>query len=687
MSKRWPSAAAALTLLAGPAAAQDAPDLSLRRVMLSTGGVGYYEWEAEVTGNADLSLSVPLDQVADVMKSIVVYDDAGGVGEISLPGREPLAETFRELPFDEGALSSPVALLQALRGAEVRAGGARAIEGRLIAVTEEQVALPDAGGVIVRHRVSLMTAEGMRQFILEDADSVSFVDAALQEEVGAALAAVARFGERDRRTLDVRLTGSGTRTVHVAYVVGAPLWKSSYRLTLPSDAAAETADLQGWAVLENLSGVDWEGVELTVVSGNPVTFRQALYDAYYVFRPEVPVEVLGRVLPPADTGAVSYDEARSDSERDMLGGMMPMAPSPAPMAEMSMADMQSYGAAAAEPQPGLASLTAAESTEAATQVVFRLPEPVSVAAGHSLLVPIISREVPAERLVLYQPETQDRHPLASVELANDGESGLPPGVLTLYERLSPSDAVAFVGDARLAPLPQAEERLISYAVDQKTTVDREDRSTRRTARGRIVDGTFELTVTERATTIYTIEAPALEARTIIIEHPRWAPDWGLVEPAEAVEATPTHYRIRRELAAGETMELPVTQERPVLQVYDMLSLTPSDIEYFIADTDIPEEVRGALGRLGELKAAVEDRSRDLDRLEASRRTTVDDQGRTRANLDAVPEDSDLYRRYVAKLSDQEDAIERLDGEIGTARETLAAAQGALVAYVRSLRIL
>ena len=33
-------------------------------------------------------------------------------------------------------------------------------------------------------------------------------------------------------------------------------------------------------------------------SGSPVTFRQALYEAYYVARPEVPVEVFGRVLPP-----------------------------------------------------------------------------------------------------------------------------------------------------------------------------------------------------------------------------------------------------------------------------------------------------------------------------------------------------------------------------------------------------
>src|SRR5262245_56410233 len=39
---------------------------TLRRVMLSTGGVGYFEYEADVVGNAQLSLPVRMDQVDDV---------------------------------------------------------------------------------------------------------------------------------------------------------------------------------------------------------------------------------------------------------------------------------------------------------------------------------------------------------------------------------------------------------------------------------------------------------------------------------------------------------------------------------------------------------------------------------------------------------------------------------------------
>ena len=97
-----------------------AADLSLERIMLSSGGVGYFEYEAVVEGNATLSLDVPLDQVDDILKSLVVYDDAGTAGEITLPGREPLTQSFVDLPFDRLALelgARPPQCLTGCRGA------------------------------------------------------------------------------------------------------------------------------------------------------------------------------------------------------------------------------------------------------------------------------------------------------------------------------------------------------------------------------------------------------------------------------------------------------------------------------------------------------------------------------------------------------------------------------------------
>ena len=111
---RWWHAVVIFGLI-GPA---NAGDLSLDRIMLSSGGVGYFEYEATVDGDATLSLDVPLDQVDDILKSLAVYDDHGTAGEITLPGREPLTQSFVDLPFDHAALGSAPALREDSGGCE-----------------------------------------------------------------------------------------------------------------------------------------------------------------------------------------------------------------------------------------------------------------------------------------------------------------------------------------------------------------------------------------------------------------------------------------------------------------------------------------------------------------------------------------------------------------------------------------
>ena len=221
MNRWW--LAAALLAVVGPV---NAADLSLNRIMLSTGGVGYFEYEAVVDGNATLSLDVPLDQVDDILKSLVVYDDGGTAGEITLPGREPLTQSFVDLPFDRAALDSAPALLNALQGAEVRVTGAKPMNGRLLRVVEETARSTD-GLAIPRDRVTLLTDSGIEQFILEDVDSVAFVDPELQKNVAAALSRLASHRSDGRRRLTLESRGAGRRSIRVGYVVGVPLWKAS----------------------------------------------------------------------------------------------------------------------------------------------------------------------------------------------------------------------------------------------------------------------------------------------------------------------------------------------------------------------------------------------------------------------------------------------------------------------------
>ncbi len=678
---------------AGAGSQAAAAELALKRVMLSTGGVGYFEYEAQVEGDADLKLEVRLDQVDDVLKSIVVYDDTGAVGTISLPGRQPLKQVFRDLPFGRMALTSPVRLLNALQGARVMAVGQRRLEGRIIRVEPETIQLGDGRGTVTRHRVSLLTVDGVQQFVLEDAESVRFVDEALQAQVERALAATALHRVRDKRTLSIAVKGKGKRTVRVAYVAAAPLWKSTYRLTLSEGGGADTALMQGWAVIENMSGHDWTDVDLTMVSGNPVTFRQALYASYYVQRPEVPVEVLGRILPKPDQGAVGQwafvaqapaeeKAAKSRARRGGIAGALD-----GPVAALESVDRASESGAAAPGgarKPAAAALLA-QSREAATQVLFRIPEPVSVESGHSLVLAIVNREVPARRVALYQPGTHATHPLAAVRLKNDGASGLPPGVLTIYERAAKSGAVAYVGDAQLTTLPAGEERLVSFALDQKTKVDRTMKRRQTLAKGSINRGVFKRTVIDRQTTTYRLKAPAREERTVFVEHPRRT-GWKLVSPrGDDVELTKNTYRMEVKLDKGAKEVFEVVMERPRLETLRVMSMSSSQIASFARANELSAKVRKAFARMAELKNAIARHGRDVVALEDEQKAIVGDQVRIRGNISRIARGSDLYNRYIKKLDRQEDRLESLVEAVEEARARRKKAEDAFADYVSKLK--
>jgi hypothetical protein len=667
------SIVALLGLFAFPTLAA-AQDLALRRVMLSSGGLGYFEYEATVDGDATLKLTVSLQQVDDVLKSLVVYDDKGGVGGLSLPGREPLANTFKDLPFDQDSLASPADLLATLKGAVVSVGGSRAMTGRIVSVQEDTVALNEGKTTVKRTRVTLLTDRGLQQFILEDAENLQFTDPALRDKIGQALVAIQSTKAKEARTLELATRGQGKRTVRVAYIVEVPVWKASYRLTLPGDPTAARAGLQGWATVENLSGQDWKEVELTLVSGRPVAFHQALYDAYYIKRPEVPIEVAGRLMPGIDRGGVQAEERAKSAP-------MPAAQQPAPYPQQ-----QRMATAAPPAPPGTlaGAVDQTEATDAATQVMFKFPRPVSVENGRTLSLPIIDRQAPAQRLALYQAETAARNPLAAVRLTNDGDSGLPPGIITLYER-DKAGYVTYVGDARLSGFPVGETRLLAYALDEKIVIERDAAQTDRLATGTIAQGALRFSRIVRQTTTYRVKGPAKEPRQLIVVQRR-LPGWTLVKPAaKDVELSEGNYRLPFQLPGGDqTQTFEVAQERTEHQELRLVDTAADQIRVYAQAQEFDAKTREALNKILQLQAAVAVAQHEVAAADADRQQIVEEQARLRDNLARVPANSDLQRRYLATLDKQETELEGIAKRRVEAEARIRAAREALRAYVAQL---
>ena len=638
--------AAALVLATG--AAVSAAEPSLRRVLLSTGGVGFFGYEATPDAEGRIWLTVPLAQVDDILKSLTVLGGDGAVRAVRLDGPTPLGDLFREVPFGEGDLADLPSLLTRLRGAEVEVVGRSSLHGRILSVAREEVVEGETRSV--RHRLSLASPDGIRSVVLETVDGLTFADPTLQAQLDQLLARLAESGATQERRLEIVLAGPSAAPVDLGYLAETPLWKSSYRLV----AGDSEGRLQGWAILENASGKDWADVAVTLIGGSPRALRQALFASYFVERPEVPL---------------GGGEARKERRELALAAAPPMA------AEAADGLTRAF---AAPP------LEIASAQELTAQTLFPLPHPVTLARGQTVMAPIVDRAVPLERVALYRAAQVGRHPQSALRVRNASGTSLPAGLATLYEAL-PQGGLTFLGDATLPQLAPGAEELLAYGLDGNIDVTVAEESQGRIDRVRVTDGVLELTRLEQQRFAYTVTGRfAGAARGFVLEQMRPA-DWRVAAPADAVVEGDL-VTIRRSLEPAGKLDIALILERPVVQSFALTEQDPQELLLAFSGVEPPPELRVALGRLQEFARAEGEIERQVAQAEQRRDEIHQDQARLRENLGAVPPESDLARRLLAEMANGEDELGALGARIAELRAELARATEARLAYVRSLRI-
>jgi hypothetical protein len=664
-----------LLLGATPAAAAD---LALKRVMLSSAGVGYFEYETEVDGPATLGLNVPLDQVDDVLTSLVVFDSTGTVGTVELPGRDNTRANFGNVPFGPETLRSTVDYLNSLQGVEISVQGPRPMSGRIVHAETFTETLPAPPGqsqpAVQRTRVTILSGDGMRQFVFEEVESVQVTDPDLRTRIGDALDSLRREANQSLRHLTLHSIGDGHRTVRVGYVAAAPLWKASYRLVLPAKDG-DPARLQGWAVLENQSGANWDGIALTLQYGNPVTFRQAIYRTYYVQRPEVPVEILGRILPSVDTRARPAEAVAA------------RAPTPAPTGAARFLAAPAAVAPAPPPPPQQEVMAPAadevQAAEGAEQTIFQLPTPVALAAGHTASVPIIDRSIPAERVDLAAPNSS--HPLSAIRITNDTGSSIPAGVLTLYDTSGPA---TFAGDARLGGLPVGERRLLSFAQDLRTTVERSSTDETMLASLTIAQGVAHITTRQREVLRVTITGPANEPRRVLVEIPKEG-DRTLTLEGGAIagtEETATAWRVPVTLKVGEVRKLTAYIDRLEREQTALLDDNAEVVVRLLNEQSLTPAARTALQRLAALRQDEAAKRTTVDQLKAQQTAILEEEDRIRKNLSAVAANDALHARLTRALDADETKLEQLSQAIDQATAAADKAHQVLADAAGSLRL-
>ena len=346
--KRFTAGVCVLALLTGPVSAQENPKakpkpadaretsapstdesarLPVRRVVLYKNGVGYFEHLGHVRGSQDVHVDFTSAQLNDVLKSLTVLDLSGGrITGVDYNSEAPLARRLATLRLALGERPTVAEFLGALRGArvEIRSGTGAAITGKLLSV-ERKTRMGTAGSVEMEQISVISDAGEVRNVDLNTSTSVRIVDRDLNTEVGKYLGLVASAREQDVRRMTISTTGNGERNLYVSYISEVPIWKTTYRIVLPTKEGKKPL-LQGWAIVDNTVGEDWNDVELSLVAGAPHSFIQQLSEPYYGRRPVVPLPESVQLSPQTHASTLSGGNGTlSGTVRDASGAAVPNA--------------------------------------------------------------------------------------------------------------------------------------------------------------------------------------------------------------------------------------------------------------------------------------------------------------------------------------------------------------------------
>lgn len=659
-------------------------DLPVRKVVLYKNGVGYFEHAGSVFGNQRVAIDFTSPQLNDVLQSLTILDEGGGrIAGVNYNSTTPLAEQLKSLSLGMSEEPTSTDLFDALRGQRVEVTGAPGgpITGRLMSVESrnERVGDENSQTTVGKFYLTLVAASGaVRVIELTPTLSVRPTDGNLQGQLDRYLELLSTTHSTGLRHLTLDSLGQGQRQLRVSYISEVPVWKATYRMVFPREANGN-AIVQGWAVVDNTVGADWDNVQLSLVAGSPQSFIQPLSQPLYMRRPEIPIAT------EAETTPQTHEAAEMNEDKIVNAAPTPPA---SPMASKMGVQQQLKGSYRSSQGQAAQVSVSGQNFNAMDQTVgalaasgagmgsgygggvyrpsdaigqgdvstnafddffeYALTQPVTIHKNESAMVPILQEELPAAHVTLWSE--QDPRPLRAVWLENKSKLTLDAGSFSIFE------SGEFAGEGLLDPIHPGERRLLSYAADQAMRVKVTARTGDRTLhhlqihKGLIVEKYMDV-----ASITYSATNSADLDRELLLEHPRHTNGWTLDDGVKAAETTPDLYRFRLPVSAHSTAKLEVRERGPE---YTRVSLDPNQS----SSTYLLDLVKRVPDAENELKPVIDAQIHlaELDQKIADSKkqeeTAAADEARDRDNLTAL-KGNDAAHRFVDELNRAEDLLQ------------------------------
>lgn len=660
--------------------------LGITRVLLYKNGMAYIVRSGQIS--APVSLTFHPEDMNDILKSFTAWNpDTGSLYSVGYTAGIPSSHMLSRFPFDiSGPDTGLGGFLIQVKGADIKLDhSGKDLQGKLVAVQQtDHATAPQT--TTSDYRLTVLLRDGSLQSVwLSDVRSLEFVDPQLRDQLRSYLEVLAAGRQDVTREVSVYPVPA-PGPIQVAYLQQFPLWKTSYRV----DLGDRESKVQGWAQIDNPTGEAWENVQVSLLSGAPVSFVMNLYDPLYTSRATVAVPG-GQVAAPRQyENAVVVRDSLQQGQQGQRGGN----PGTLGALEFERAAPAAGGArgggggrggaAAGAPPPATLAPPApvfqqADSTRVQDFYEYKFPFPVRIASRQSALLPFLQKTMNVERLSIFNARSDRSNPRLGARLENNTDIPFEAGPVTFFQD------TRYAGEAVLDYLPRGEKALVSYGIDNDIQISTKTNSQpENTVRFTVSKGVAVLFMESVLTTTYEIRNKGTEKKSLIVEHPRV--NNRTLKGIEAFETTDSFHRFRVGLNASQSTTLAVPEVVARQTNVSLTTLTRPQLTLF-AGRETPQSVREKLGQIVDMQERIAAMKAEIGTTQASIDTLFRDQERLRENLKALREGNEeqqLRTRYLDQLRRQEDQIDTGRARIESVNKELAAAQTRLEDLISNL---
>jgi hypothetical protein len=656
--------------------------LAVREMVLYKHGVGFFVREGAVDGS-EVALTFRQDEINDVLKSLAVFDRAGGQ-VLGIHYQTPMDKVARlaNSSINLSERASVRDLVRDLRGRRVRMSIYESVKGEPVSFTgrilglDEELA-PEVAYDLSVILVSIQTDDGeVHPFPFLHIRGIEILDTQSTQDLAYFLDT--SMSEDARRTVIVRLS-EGEHQLSVSYVAPSPTWRVSYRIVAESDESGETgkALLQGWGLFDNRLEEDLEDVQVTLVAGQPISFIYDLYASRVPQRPTVKDEA--RIAP----GPIEYDlafgevhdgAATADEEEiraldraismSMTGGKAERRTLAGEGADFMMAKSAPSRAAIAKAQPAQA-----QGQEAGEFFQYVVTTPVSVKRGESALVPIIGSEVSYQRELLYNGSKLPKHPVAALRFKNATGLTLERGPVTVVEDGD------YKGEAVVPFTKDGSEVYLPYAVELGVRVTERVDYQVQVASLSIKDAYFIYEQYHTTQTIYLIENTTAKPVTVLIEAPiQVGYELFDTRPPDIEAANERRWRIN---APAKTRTEFVRKDRyRTERREEVRRLSYQNLQGFFENRWLDRQTLQQLREMLDNMALIQNAQAEQDKLTQEHKSIYERQEQLRANLSALSptgQEAALRNRMLDQLEKLHNRLEETDSRLAELTDQITAA--------------